>query len=112
MLPKTPDTCNLIREAADAGMAIAELEYIGLSVRTINALESSKHNCVFLVDLIELSSEQIAAIPSLGAHGLKEITEALRRFAELNKTRERWHKGSDRLSYYMQRIPNRSYTLR
>lgn len=112
MLPKSLETSDLIQDAAKAGMAVAELEYLGLSVRTINALESSKHNCVFLKDLIELSGDQIAEIPSLGANSLKEIVDALNRFAEFEKARKRWHKGSDRLEFYMQRIPKRSYTLR
>lgn len=112
MLPDAPKTRKLIREAAAAGVAIAELEYLGLSVRTINALESSVHNCVFLEDLIELSADQVAEIPSLGQHGLGEIIEALRRFPELESQRQRWHKGSDRLEFYKKRIPRQSYTLR
>lgn len=89
-----------IRVAAKNGMAIAELEYLGLSVRTINALDSSKY--VFLKDLIECD---ISRIKSLGSNGVQELREAFHRFPELDKNRKRWNKGSDRLDYYMSRIP-------
>lgn len=110
---KTPlKITQQIEQAAAAGMAVAELEYLGLSVRTINALESSKYKCVFLEDLIVLSPEEITSIPSLGTGGLKEIVAALQRFPELEQERLRWNKGSDRLEFYKKNIPRQSYILR
>lgn len=111
MLPKNIATLNLLQEAAADGMAVAELEYLGVSLRTINSLEESSYKCVFLKDLLRLSAEDICSIRNLGTRGLTEISEALNRISELEEIKKKWHKGSDRLDFYMKKIPKLSFTF-
>lgn len=112
MLPNSPELCNKIHEAARNGFAVAELECLGLSVRTINALEASKYNIIFLDELIERTDKELSSLRNLGKHGLREITAALAKFARFEEANRSLQKGSDRLEFYKQRIPRQSETLR
>jgi len=89
----------MVLESAQNGMAVAELEYVGLSTRVISLLEE-KFDIVYLQDLVDVSEEKLMSIGRIGSSFLNEIKVALKRFPELEKQKIRWHKASDRLQYY------------
>lgn len=107
LLPRTYLQRKRIKDAAASGMAIAELEYVGLNLRIINALEESVYGIVYLRDLICLKEAQILEeIPQIGEKGLGLIKQALRQVHEIENRRKQWYKASDRLDFYKQNIPN------
>ena len=59
-----------IARGVDRGDPTAELEYLGLPLRTINLLENSIFQIVRLEQLVSLSRDQLLEIPNLGSHGL------------------------------------------
>lgn len=107
MLPDDEAIQDMIFESADNGLAIAELEYLGLSLRVVNTLEQ-KVGIVYLQDLLSMSEEDIAKIRQLGDGAIKQISDALARFPELEQERYRWNKGSDRTEFYKQRVNTRA----
>ena len=107
MLPENVQIRESIIAAALKGMAVAELEYLGLSMRAINTLEQQA-NIVFLKQLLELSDKQLREVPYLGKGGIEEIISSLERFPELESIRKRWHKGSDKTEYYKKCIDTRA----
>jgi hypothetical protein len=103
MLPDDEHIQDMIFEYADNGMAIAELEYLGLSLRVVNTLEQ-KVGVLYLRDLLSMSEEDIAGIRQLGGGAIRQIAEAFKRFPELESERSRWNTGSDKTEYYKQRV--------
>lgn len=99
MLPNDIEVRKMIRKESAKGMAVAELEYIGLSLRVINLLEE-KIDIVYMHQLIDKSEEFLLDVDQLGLSAVKQIKNALRRFPELEKERHRWHKGSDKTEFY------------
>ena len=89
---------SICKEAA-RGTAVAELEYLGLSLRVINTLEE-KVGVIYIKQLIEKSHQELSEIRQLGFGGIKQIMSALERMPELEIERCRWHKGSERTDYY------------
>lgn len=112
MLPASSELCLIIRDAAKKGFAVAELECLGLSVRTINALESSKYNIIYLDELIARSDKEISSLKNLGKQGLSEISAALAKFSQFENSKQALQGGSPRLEFYKKRIPKQSYILR
>lgn len=76
---------------AKNGLCIAELEYLGVSLRVINALEESKYKIVYLKDLLALKESEIKAITNLGSSGLKQISVALDKLDNLESEKKKWH---------------------
>jgi DNA-directed RNA polymerase alpha subunit len=107
MLPDDEHIQDMIFESADNGLAVAELEYLGLSLRVVNTLEQ-KVGVVYLQDLLSMSEEDIANVRQLGSGAIKQISDALARFPELEQERSRWSRGSDRTEYYKQRVNTRA----
>lgn len=107
MLPDDEKIQDMIFQSADNGMAVAELEYLGLSLRVVNTLEQ-KVGILYLRDLLSMSEDDIAGIRQLGSGAIRQITEALGRFAELEGERTRWNKGSEKTEYYKQRVNTRA----
>lgn len=103
MLPQNVQIRDSIVAAARKGMAVAELEYLGVSLRAINTLEQQA-KIIFLQQLIALSYADLQKVSHLGKGGVDEIIHALERFPELEAERMRWHKGSDKTEYYKRRI--------
>lgn len=93
MLPKNPTLVSKIIKAAEEDMSVAELEYIGLSLRVINSLEESAFNLIYIKDLIKLSEKQITSIDNLGASGFKQISKVFNRFDQLEKEKNKWDNG-------------------
>lgn len=88
-----------IQEGIKNEDTIAQLEYLGVSLRTINQIED---NCglIYLKELVSLTDKKLLEIPNLGEKGLATIKTALQNYHELDATRKRWHSGSPRLDYY------------
>jgi DNA-directed RNA polymerase alpha subunit len=106
LLPRTYAARKQIKDVAGKGMAVAELEYVGLNVRVINALEESEFNIVYLSDLIALKEDELLTIQQIGATGLGLIKQALLRVGEVEGQRHRWSHGSDKVAFYKQNIRN------
>lgn len=107
MIPSNVDIQMLIRSEAAKGMAVAELEYLGLSLRVINTLEE-KVGIVYVQQLIDKSEKELLHIRQLGAGAIKQIMAALERFPDLENERQRWHKGSEYTEYYKNKVNIRS----
>lgn len=107
MLPDDETIQDMIFESADNGLALAELEYLGLSLRVVNTLEQ-KVGVVYLQDLLSMSEEDIAGIRQLGSGAIKQLSDALARFPELERERSRWNKGSEKTEFYKQRVNTRA----
>ena len=88
-----------IEKGIENGNTIAELEYLGVSLRTINQIEEYCE-IIYLKDLICFSDKQILNIPNLGKKGLDSIRQALENYDQLDLNRKRWHTGSVRLERY------------
>ena len=76
-----------IEKGIENGNTIAELEYLGVSLRTINQIEESC-NIIYLKDLVCLSERQILNIPNLGEKCLKSIKQALENYDKLNSNQK------------------------
>lgn len=70
-------------DAVRQNMAIAELEPLGLSIRTIQGLED-KLGVIYLEELLQKSEIEIRACRNLGAQAVKEIEVALNTIHKLN----------------------------
>lgn len=99
MLPLDENTRKLILKAAEERTPLAELEYLGLSLRVINTLEE-RMNVIYLKDLIEKSEREILAVKQLGVHAIQQIRDVLERFSELESNKLRWHYGSEKIELY------------
>lgn len=88
-----------IQKGIEDENTIAQLEYLGVSLRTINQIED---HCglIYLKDLVSLTDDEILTIPNLGEKGLASIKTALQNYHKLGVTQKRWHSGSSRLDYY------------
>ncbi len=69
-------------------VAVAELEALGLQVRTINSLE--RHlGVIWLEDLLQYTPDQLRQkVPHLGDRGLAEILDCLDRFDQIDGARK------------------------
>ena len=91
MLPKDPVLLKSVIDAANENVPIAELEYIGLSLRVINSLKESKYNLIYIKDLISLNPTQMCKIENLGSSGVKQISKALQKIGKLKDEKAKWH---------------------
>ena len=78
-----------ISQGVTSGDAVAELEYLGLTVRTINILESSKFQITSLEQLVSHRQQDLLEIPNFGMHGLREVMACLARYHELGAAKKR-----------------------
>lgn len=99
LIPKDRALRQKVMDAALEGVTIAELEYLGLPLRVINALEEDL-NAIYLADIINLDDKILLSVKQLGKLGFQLITNALYRIDELEAERERWHKGSEKTTHY------------
>lgn len=107
MLPSDVEIQKIIRKEAEKGMAVAELEYLGLSLRIINTLED-KVKIIYMKQLIDKSEAYLLEFDQLGTGAIKEIKVAIGRISELEKEKKRWNTGSERTEYYKTRINTRA----
>jgi len=78
---------------------VAELEYLGVTLRVINQIEEFT-GIIYLKELVALSDKEVLEIPNLGEKGLASIKTAFENYHELEDNRKRWYMGSVRLEYY------------
>ena len=77
-----------ISQGVTSGDAVAELEYLGLTVRTINILEASKFQITSLQQLVSHRQQDLLEIPNFGIHGLRELMACLARYHELGAAKK------------------------
>ncbi len=65
------------------GDPVANLEYLGLSLRTINILENSEYAIMHLEELVARNRDELLAIPNITPSVMREILNALSRYHEL-----------------------------
>lgn len=82
----------LLDKAIKKDIAIAELEYLGLSLRIINSLEESKYKIIYLKDLLSLKEKDLKDIDNLGSTGLKQIYKVLEKIDSLEDEKNRWNR--------------------
>lgn len=99
LLPQDKEKRNEIFRLAKDEMALAELEYLGVSLKVISVIEE---NCgaIYLDQLLKMKDDQILGMSSLGGAGLKELRRAFEKILELPAQIDKWNKGSDRLEKY------------
>jgi DNA-directed RNA polymerase alpha subunit len=82
--PDIPQKARVaIAEAVVRGDALANLELLGLPVRTINMLEYSRYQITKLEDLLNCRREDLLEIPNFGRGSLQQIFECLARYDQL-----------------------------
>ena len=90
---KISDEARLaIARGVQRGDPVAELEYLGLSVRTINLLENSDFHITRLEQLVARSRDELLSIPNITRGVLVEILSAVARYHELEDARRHMHK--------------------
>ena len=82
---------KIIKKAIEENLPIAELEYLGLSLRVINSLEESKYKIVYLKDLFNLNEKDLKSIPNLGSSGFKQIELTISNLENLENEKNKWH---------------------
>jgi DNA-directed RNA polymerase alpha subunit len=99
--PQIDDVEQISQEARVAisrgiqrGDAVAEMEMLGLSLRTINILEESRFQIIRLSELVSLQRNQLLEISNFGEHGLYELMDCLSRYYLLDRFKERFESKS------------------
>ena len=92
-----------ILKEIEKDMTVADLEYLGLSLRVINILED-KGKIIYIKQLVKKSHQELVEIHQVGLGGMKQIINALNRILELDSVRNSWQKGSDRIDHYKSKI--------
>ncbi|MBI84349.1 MAG: hypothetical protein CMJ81_14210 [Planctomycetaceae bacterium] len=83
-----------ISNGIQRGDAVAEMEMLGLSLRTINILEDSRFQIVRLSELVSLQRNQLQEISNFGEHGLHELMDCLSRYYLLDRFKRRFESNS------------------
>ncbi|MDH3718485.1 MAG: hypothetical protein OES79_10240 [Planctomycetota bacterium] len=68
---------------------VANLEYLGMTLRTINILENSEHQITKLAQLVSMSRDELTAVPNVTAAVMDEILTSLSRYDELEAERRK-----------------------
>jgi DNA-directed RNA polymerase alpha subunit len=108
LLPKSLNKRNEVLRLAKEGVALAELEYLGVSTKVFTAIED---NCgaIYLEQLVNMKDDQILGMCSVGKAALKELKNAFEKIFEFDQKKEQWNKGSDRIEEYKQKLDKRKY---
>ncbi|MEI8270274.1 MAG: DNA-directed RNA polymerase subunit alpha C-terminal domain-containing protein [bacterium] len=96
-----------VQKAADQGIALAELQIVGLSTRTINILED--HKCVFLKDLLRYTRERVKAMNGMGDSAIFEIERAFKNFVSFDKRVSDVNKTTSKIDKYISQANSRVY---
>ena len=78
-----------IAEGVQQDDPVANLEYLGMTLRTMNILENSDHRITKLVQLVSLDRQQLMAMPNVTSSVLAEILDTLSRYHELDEARRK-----------------------
>lgn len=103
LLPKNSAKKHEVLRLAKEGLALAELEYLGLSLRIITIIEESC-GAIYLEQLLKMKDDQILEMSSLGEVGLKQLRNTFERIFELRSNMERWNRGSDNIEKYKKKV--------
>lgn len=76
---------DAIRKGILAKDAVVRMELIGLKLKTVNDLEKSEYNIVFLHELLERDDKELLGIVNISKISLKQIYDTLARYHELDK---------------------------
>ena len=87
-----------ITQGVKRGDALAELEYLGLPVRTINMLECSKYQITTLEHLLSLRREDLLEIPNFGQGTLDKVMDCLSRYDQLADAKRRAPRSGSRIT--------------
>ncbi|NIL97021.1 MAG: hypothetical protein GTO62_07760 [Planctomycetales bacterium] len=68
---------------------VANLEYLGMTLRTINILENSEHRITKLRQLVSMSRHQLMAVPNVTSAVLSEILNCLAQYHQLEAARRK-----------------------
>lgn len=77
-----------IQKGIDRGDSIADMELIGVSQRIINALEESDYCIIYLKQLLERTTLELAVIPNVGVKAINQIYAALDKYYLLEEMLE------------------------
>jgi DNA-directed RNA polymerase alpha subunit len=103
MLPDNKSVCRMIQKAAMEGMPVSDLEYVGLPMRVINALEE-EIGIIFLKQLIMCEEQELLTVNRIAENSINQIKKSLAKFSQIDSERLKRNKGSDRLLYYRKNI--------
>lgn len=76
-----------LQKGVKNGDCVADLELIGLNLRTISILDD--YGIITLEDLLLKNQADLRAIPSIGGSAMRELLECLGKYHELEKKRAR-----------------------
>ena len=68
---------------------VANLEYLGLTLRTINILENSEYEITRLEQLVSRSRDELLAIPNVTPSVMREIFESLGQYHKLEEAQRK-----------------------
>lgn len=88
---------EMIRQGAANGVAIAELECIGLCITAINILEN--HDIIYLSEFLELE-EDLKKIRKISSRAVNGVRKALKNFAKLEQETKSREKSTPRIEFY------------
>jgi DNA-directed RNA polymerase alpha subunit len=83
------DARRAIASGVQRDHPVANLEYLGMTLRTINILENSEHQITKLAQLVGMSREALTAVPNVTAAVMDEILTCLSRYHELEAERRK-----------------------
>jgi DNA-directed RNA polymerase alpha subunit len=78
-----------IAEGVRRGDPVANLEYLGMTLRTINILENSEYSILELEALVSRRRDELLAIPNVTPSVMREILLALARYHQLDDAQRR-----------------------
>ena len=108
LLPKDKKKRDEIFKLAKEGLALAELEYLGVAPKIISTIEE---NCgaLYLSQLLKMRDDQILGMNSMGISAISQLKKAFEKILDMPQCVEKWHKGSDSLEKYKKSINKRKF---
>jgi uncharacterized protein (UPF0254 family) len=94
---------EMIRQGAANGIAIAELECIGLCQTAINILEN--HNIIYLADFLELEKD-LNGIRKISTRAINGIRQALKNFDDFEQKMKDREKSTPKIEIYKKTASN------
>lgn len=78
-----------IAEGIQRDDPVANLEYLGMSLRTLNLLENSQYTITKLSQLVDRRKDELLAIPNVTPSVLREILFSLANYHKLDEAQQR-----------------------
>ncbi|MEK6249671.1 MAG: hypothetical protein N2C12_15925 [Planctomycetales bacterium] len=78
-----------ISEGIQRDDPVANLEYLGMSLRTLNLLENSQYTITKLSQLVDRRKDELLAIPNVTPSVLQEILLSLSNYHKLDAAQQR-----------------------